>query len=127
MKRIAIAVPLLLVFIAGASFACILLLHNTEKKADGYITAVSESAMRDDFAACEETLNAFADFWEKRKAYYILFVRHDEMHDIEIGIEQMKGFARCRDKSSIIGELEMLKTVLKHISESELPLLNNIL
>ena len=123
MKRIAIAVPLLLVFIAGASFACILLLHDTEKKADGFITAASESAMRDDFAACEETLNAAM----KRKVYYILFVRHDEMHDIEIGIEQMKGFARCRDKSSIIGELEMLKTVLKHISESELPLLNNIL
>lgn len=127
MKRIAIAVPLLLLFIAGTSLACILLLRDTEQKAGVFIDAVEESALREDYTACLDTLDGFADFWEGRKSLYLLFVRHEEMHDIEIGIEQMTGFARCRDKAGIVGELCMLKARLKHISDSELPVLINIL
>ena len=127
MKRMIIAVPLLLAFVVVASLTCILLLNDTEKQADGFIADISESAMRGDFDSCGEALEGFAAFWDGRKSYYLFFVRHEEMHDIETGIEQMKGFARCRDQSGIIGELEKLKTVLKHISESELPLFRNIL
>ena len=127
MKRIVIAVPLLLLFIVGASLTCIFLLRDTERKAGAFIGAVEETALREDYSACLDALDGFARFWEERKSLYLLFVRHEEMHDIEIGIEQMTGFARCRDKSGIIGELFMLKAMLEHNSESELPLLINIL
>ena len=127
MKRIAVAVPLLLAFVTGASLACLFFLRDTEAKADALIAAVEDAAFREDYGACLNTLDELDGFWDKREPYYLLFVRHDEMHDIKIGIEQMKGFAQCRDKSGIIGELCMLRTMLSHITESEMPLLKNIL
>lgn len=127
MKRIAVAVPLLLAFVIGASLTCLFFLRDTEAKADELIAAVGQSAMDGDYDSCLSVLDEFGDFWDEREAYYLLFVRHEEMHDIMIGIEQMKGFARCRDRSGIIGELCMLKAMLSHITESETPLLRNIL
>ena len=127
MKRVLISVPLLLLFIIGVSLTCIFTLRGTEKDAQFHIDAVEQSAMDEDFALCLSKLDEFSDFWKKRERLYLLFVRHEEMHDIEIGIEQMKGFAQCRDKSSIIGELRMLETMLSHISMSELPLIENII
>lgn len=38
----------------------------------------------------------------------------------------MQGYARCRDKSGVIGELYALEALLTHISVSELPLIENI-
>ena len=127
MKRIAVAVPLLLAFIIGSSLACLFFLRCTEADAGVFIDAVENAAMNEDYRACLKTLDEFGDFWDNREPFYLLFVRHDEMHDIKIGIEQMKGFAQCRDQSGIIGELRMLKTMLAHITESETPLLRNIL
>lgn len=126
-KRIAVAVPLLLVFVICTSLTCLFFLRDTEKKASEYIKAVEKSTMSEDYDTCLKALDEFGAFWDGREAYYLLFVRHDEMHDIMIGIEQMKGFARCRDRSGIIGELCMLKAMLFHITESETPLLRNIL
>ncbi|MBQ6552668.1 MAG: DUF4363 family protein [Clostridia bacterium] len=127
MKRIVIAVPILLAFIISSSLACLFFLRGTEADADVFIEKVDKAAMSEDYAACLQTLDEFGDFWDDREPYYLLFVRHEEMHDIKIGIEQMKGFAQCRDKSGIIGELRMLKAMLAHITESETPLLRNIL
>lgn len=126
MRRVVIAVPLLLLFVIAVSLTCIFTLRETEKDAQIYIDAVEQSAMDEDFTLCLTKLDEFSSFWQKRERLYLLFVRHEEMHDIEIGIEQMKGFAQCRDKSSIIGELRMLETMLSHISMSELPLIENI-
>ncbi|MBQ9558103.1 MAG: DUF4363 family protein [Clostridia bacterium] len=127
MKRIAVAVPLLLAFITGASLSCLFFLRDTESEAGAFIAEVETAAMSEDYDACRRTLDEFGVFWDERERYYLLFVRHEEMHDIKIGIEQMKGFAQCRDKSGIIGELRMLKAMLSHITESETPLLKNIL
>ena len=127
MKRIAVAIPLLLAFIIGASLACLFFLRDTESKSDAFISDVEDAAIREDYGACLRTLDEFGSFWDEREGYYLLFVRHEEMHDIKIGIEQMKGFAQCRDRSGIIGELRMLKAMLSHITESETPLLKNIL
>ena len=127
MKRIAIAVPILLSLIIGSSLTCLFFLRGTEAESDAFIEDVEKAAMSEDYAACLRTLDEFGDFWDDREPYYLLFVRHEEMHDIKIGIEQMKGFAQCRDKSGIIGELRMLKAMLAHITESETPLLRNIL
>ena len=127
MKRIAIAVPVLLAIIIGSSIACLVFLRSTEADAGAFIEEAEIAAMSEDYAACLRTLDEFGDFWDDREPYYLLFVRHEEMHDIRIGIEQMKGFAQCRDKSGIIGELRMLKAMLAHITESETPLLRNIL
>lgn len=127
MKRIAVAVPLLLTFIIGASLASLFFLRDTEYEAGAFIDEVETAALNEDYDACLRILNEFGDFWDECERYYLLFVRHEEMHDIKIGIEQMKGFAQCRDKSGIIGELRMLKAMLRHITESETPLLKNIL
>ena len=127
MKRIAVAIPLLLAFVIAASLTCLFFLRDTEAKADTIIEAVNCAAMEEDYISCLRLLDELDSFWDKRERYYLLFVRHDEMHDIKIGIEQMKGFARCRDKSGIIGELCMLKAMLSHITKSEAPILKNIL
>ena len=127
MKRIAVAVPLLLAFIIGASLASLFFLRDTEDKAGAFIAKAETAALSEDYGACLRILDEFGAFWDERERYYLLFVRHEEMHDIKIGIEQMKGFAQCRDKSGIIGELRMLKAMLLHITESETPLLKNIL
>ena len=127
MKRIAVAVPLLLAFIIGASLASLFFLRDTEYKAGAFIAKAETAALSEDYGACLRILDEFGAFWDDRERYYLLFVRHQEMHDIKIGIEQMKGFAQCRDKSGIIGELCMLKAMLLHITESETPLLKNVL
>ena len=127
MKRIAVAVPLLLAFVIGASLACLYFLKDTETKADALISKIEKAALNEKYEACTRLLDELDGFWDGREGYYLLFVRHDEMHDIKIGIGQMKGFAQCRDKSGIIGELSMLRAMLSHITESETPLLKNIL
>ncbi len=127
MKRVKIAVPLILAFILITSGSSIFLLKNTEKHANSFILKVEQAVSEENYSACISLLTEFREFWSKRETLYLLFVRHEEMHSIEIGIEQMLGFAQCRDKSAILGELYMMRATLSHISVSELPLIENIL
>ncbi len=127
MKRVKIAVPLIIAAILLVSAVSIFFLNGTEKLADEYIARIETTAAAEDFSACLKILSDFRSFWQKREPLYLLFVRHEEMHGIEIGIEQMIGFAQCRDKVSVMGEIYMMRATLSHISESELPLIENIL
>ena len=127
MKRVKIAVPLILISVLSVSFMSIFFLKRTEKKADVYIAQIESAVNEDDFESCLAVLSEFKKFWHNRERLYLFFVRHEEMHGIEIGIEQMIVFAQCRDKVSVMGEVYMMRATLSHISESELPLIENII
>ena len=65
--------------------------------------------------------------WTKKRFLLAAFLRHDTPESVEIGLAQLKAYAKSRDDDEFMALCAEVHEHLKHLQELEKPLLRNIL
>ena len=72
---------------------------------------------------CEE----LARYWEQEESSMVRYVRHAHLDEITSAIARLPALAGQEDRAELQAELEVVRTVIDRVWDSELPFFRNIL
>ena len=126
MKRLwfaaALMAGLLLLSVLGAG----LVRNRTQAVVDKLESAQQAGESKDAESAALYTREA-AELWEKYTPLLDALVRHEEIHGVGGALEELQVYANLRQPEEFFSRCARLLNDLRHIRESELPLLHNLL
>lgn len=125
MKRLKLAVGILIVLPIIIALSHIYLNSTTDKMAD-VISAAEKSARSGDISSSARQLDEFSTEWDHNKRIFATFIRHAELDFANQSAAKLKSYLDNDDKSNFYGECETLKMQIHHIAETERFSIDNI-
>ena len=108
----------------------ILVSHSISTHAENAVNLVAKAesfASNGNFEAAERICEMAIEQWTKKRFLLAAFLRHDSPESVEIGLAQLKAYAKSRDDDEFMALCAEVHEHLKHLQELEKPLLRNIL
>lgn len=125
MKRLIVAIILMVVLIAGCFWGYSQLDTVTQEVADGVAVADQLLADTQPEEARSALQNAY-ELWRLRQAMLGAVVRHDELDDIENLFQRAMQSLEDEDTAEYRLQSRELRSMLLHVPEMELPTIQNI-
>lgn len=126
MKRVIVAVTLIVLILAGSIWGLILLkgyATDISQQIDAVLEAV-QSGDRNDYVAKAILLNRH---WHEMEGTLVRYIRHNQIDDITGVMARIVYLAQYDDLSELAAELHRAKVLMQEVWYSETPRLKNIL
>lgn len=125
MSRFIIAIIIFVSIIFG-SIASVLYVCSTEEKLQIYLDDIIEAVHADNMQLAEDLSRNFVEKWEQTEPFFITLIRHHNVDEITKYSARLTTYCRYNQKSEAVAEINMIKTILKHMSDDEKPRLHNL-
>lgn len=123
--------PIALAVVAGCiavlSAAGLYHTHQVKEALGTRLEAAETAALAGEADKAEVAAEELLDFWEEREKTLLLYIRHDELDEIERSISELKYLIKLGDTAEFCSKLDQTHALIEHVWLSELPLLRNIL
>lgn len=122
--------------IIAAVMSCIIIflgtfgLFNTyqiKEKMCQELETAEKAALSGDITKAEEAAEQARAFWKSKESRLFLYIRHDELDEIEKSISELKYLAKLGDTAEFCSKANQSLALVEHIWECELPVFKNIL
>ena len=101
--------------------------HQVKDTMCAQLETAKQAALSGDASQAEKTAQQIQAFWEKQESKLFLYIRHNELDEIEKNIAELKYLAELGDTAEFCSKASQAKALVEHIWECELPLIKNIL
>ncbi len=125
MSRFIIAIVIFTVIIAG-SIGSVLYVCKTEEKLQTHLDSIIEAVSMNDMQLAEDLSQDFVEKWDKAEPFFITLIRHHNVDEITKYSARLTTYCKYSHKSEAVAEVNMIKTILKHMSDDEKPKLHNL-
>lgn len=122
-----IASCVVLLIIISTIILYILFLGNSVETFSSQIDDIIKYATNEDWSSCKIATDTFVQNWTRSKKYYEAFMEHREIDLINEAVTEVVSRVDFMDKDEILTKSNLLKMLLTHVHNNELPLLENIL
>ncbi|MEA4955950.1 MAG: DUF4363 family protein [Pseudoflavonifractor sp.] len=126
MKRVWIAISLLLVILVGTLCHSFYVDHLIEE-ITGLLEQAEDQAEQGEWAAAEESTQLASHRWQERDAYLHIMLHHKETDQIHTGFRQVAKWIQYRESGEYSAANASLITELELLNEGEHLNLKNIL
>lgn len=126
MKRVWIAIALLLVILAGTLYHDFYV-NQLIGEITGLLEQAEVQAEQGEWASAEESAQLATHRWEERDAYLHVMLPHEQTNQIHTGFRQVAEFIQCREAAEYFAANACLITNLELLAEAEQLSLKNIL
>ncbi len=125
MSRFIIAIIIFLLVVAG-SVGSVLYVCETEKKLQTHLDSIIDAVYHDDMQLAEELSLDFVEKWDLAEPFFITLIRHHNVDEITKYSSRLTTYCKYDHKAEAVAEVNMIKTILKHMSDDEKPKLHNL-
>ncbi len=126
MKRFVATIVIFFILIIMSCLSLAFVITN-EKVLESDLNEMIELAEQSNMSGAIEKASEFLKKWENLEQYMIMMVRHNMIDEITIRSSKLTTYAKYSNRGEFISEVKAIKTLLKHISDDEKPLLHNFL
>ena len=125
MSRFIISIVIFTVIIAG-SIGSVLYVSATEEKLQTNLDSIINAIYNDDMQLAEKLSEDFVKNWDSAEPFFITLIRHHSVDEITKYSSRLTSYCKYGTKSDVLAEINMIKTILKHMRDDEKPELHNI-
>ena len=126
MSRLIIVILIFIIIIA-TSITSVVFVLRSEKELQLALDNIIQAALEEDMTKAKRTTEAFVAKWEKTEVFFIVLIRHHNIDEISKYVSRLTSFCEYNDYADLVAEVNMIKTILRRLSEDEKPMLHNIL
>ena len=126
MRILVIATLMFLIVITGWLFAYAYL-NNIHSALTNDFSILSKLIEAQDWESAAKQFSEINTQWEKAQSRLNLFINHQGIHDIELGMARTRQFIQKKEASFSLAEIEVLKRLVYMLKEDESIAINNIL
>lgn len=124
MSRLIIAIVIFSLIIAG-SCASVMYVSHTEKQLQTHLDKIVEAISNNDMQLAESLSQKFVEKWDKTETYFIMLIRHHNVDEITKYISRLTSYCKYENNGDLLADVNMVKTLLKRMSDDEKPKLHN--
>lgn len=126
MKRLIIAIILLLITAGLCSFEFILNTKESENAAE-YLALAQEQANSGDKSNALKTMEKLIKLWESKVESMLIFISHEKPDEIGESLAVAESYLKSEDFPEFYAECKRIENKLEHFRNLEIPTVNNIL
>lgn len=126
MSRLIIVILIFIIIIA-TSITSVVFVLRSEKELQLALDNIIQAALEEDMTKAKRTTEAFVAKWEKTEVFFIVLIRHHNIDEISKYVSKLTSYCEYNDYADLVAEVNMIKTILRRMSEDEKPMLHNIL
>ena len=124
MSRLITAIIIFSLIIVGSS-AAVMYVTNTEKQLQTQLDDIVEAVYNNDMELAEILSSSFVEKWDKAETFFIMLIRHHNVDEITKYISRLTSYCKYGNSSDLLADINMIKTILKRMSDDEKPSLHN--
>ena len=124
MSRLVTAIIVFSLIIVGSTASVIYVSH-TEKQLQTHLDEIVEAVSNDDMKLAEKLSEDFVKEWEDTEPLFIMLIRHHSVDEITKYTSRLTSHCKYGKNGDLLAEVNMIKTILKHMSDDEKPSLHN--
>ena len=118
---------IIVLLLLGGSLTTYRYLQQTTQTLGSQLEAVEESISAQKWGAAQQDWNTARQSWDKNKTWWTILLDHQEIDNIDIGLNRLEKYIATHNVSLSLGEVSTLKLQVDYISDSERLTLQNIL
>jgi predicted PurR-regulated permease PerM len=126
MKRITAVAIVTLAFIGAAIFSNFFLKSSADNISE-HIKGVETYAKSNDWPRAANELYLAKENWNEVKNKWAMLIDHNEIDNIGSSLSRTTGFVSTKNLNDVLAETSVLKLMIEHIPEKDLPSIKNIL
>ena len=124
MSRLVTAIIIFSVIIVGSS-ASVMYVSHTEKLLQAQLDEIIAAASNSDMQKAKECSEKFLEKWNDAETFFIMLIRHHNVDEITKYTSRLTSYCDEQNRSDLLAEVNMIKTILKRMSDDEKPTLKN--
>jgi len=119
---IAIALSLIL----GAGYFTMSEVSRTAHILISHSDQMKSSIENGNWEQAQDNFKEFSIFWHNAESMWTILLNHNEIDNIDISLAKIEQYIKARETGLALGEMAILKLLIKHIPEKEKLTLENI-
>ena len=124
MSRLITAIIIFSLIIAGSG-ASVCYVSHPEKQLQSQLDEIVNAVSNDDIKLAEKLSEDLVRKWDKTETIFIMLIRHHSVDEITKYVSRLTSYCKYENRSDLLADVNMIKTILRHMSEDEKPTLHN--
>ncbi len=124
MSRLIIALVIFSTLLT-VSITSVIYISKSEEKLESSLSEIIDTLSREDFDNAHALSLQFEKDWDAIEPFIIMLIRHNSVDEITRHIPRLTAYCDNDLKADALAEAQLIKAILRHMSDDEKPKLHN--
>ena len=124
MSRLIIALVIFSMLLT-VSISSVIYISNSEEKLESELTEIIDTLSQENFEKAHTLSLQFEKDWDRIEPFIIMLIRHNSVDEITRHISRLTAYCENDCKADAVAEAQLIKVILRHMSDDEKPKLHN--
>lgn len=124
MSRLIIALVIFSLLLT-VSISSVIYISENEKKLEASINDIIDTLTKGDYKKAHQLSLQFEKKWDTIEPFIIMLIRHNSVDEVTRHISRLNAYCENNCKADALAEAQLIKVILRHMSDDEKPKLHN--